>query len=192
MKNLIIALILFATAGFLAFKLFQKTSLMDAPEPEPAPQPLSFPAEMELVRLDGSRVMVRLLGRDATLIEFERLADQMRFHFEIAGLDAATQEQVLRYPVTGITPIEEPEPEPVVDAESLHVEQLRAAIAKIDSKLKSLQVQYAASSSSADRRRIQLEAEKLNAERLTLAADIAERTGVELERRKPAELRNRF
>lgn len=193
MNKAIIALIVIVVAGLLgkAFWDHRKTDAEEATALAQTEAPI-LPDDVEIVRKDGSRLMVRLIGRDDSQIEFERLTDQMRFTFDIAELDTATQLLVRSYPANGITPPEPDEPAMAIDTESLHIAQLQEAIARIDARLKELQIQYAATISSAEKRAIQSEAQKLNAERLTLAADVAKRTGVELERRRPAELRNKF
>ncbi len=193
MSKAIIALIVIVVAVLLgkAFWEHRKQATDEATAPAQV-QMRILPDDIEIVRKDSSRLMVRLIGRDDAQIEFERLTDQMRFTFDIAELDTATQRLVRSYPANGITPPEPVEPAEATDTESLHIKQLEEAIAKIDARLKELQIRYASTISSAEKRAIQNEAQKLNAERLTHAADIAKRTGVELERRRSAELRNKF
>ena len=192
MKNTITALLFFGSAVVLAYFLYERFQAgNDAEAPEDQITALTYPEDVEIVRKDGSRLDIRLTGRNASHIQFERLSDNLSFVFPIVELDTPTQQLILSYPERGFIKPETNEPE-VETLESQYVEQLKNEIDKIDRKLRDLQVSYATTQSQADRRAMDQVAQKLKAERLQLSAEIAKRTGEQLERRKPDELRDKY
>ncbi len=142
-----------------------------------APEVLSYPSEIYIARADGSSLDIRLMGRSATEIEFERLSDGATFTFGIDQLDLDSQTRVREYPVTGLTEIEDAQLAPTT-VEVAYLEQLKEAIAKIDAKIKELELKYSASQSKTERRTLRRQAEDLYVERKELEAKIAEREDV--------------
>ena len=188
-KNLLIALIFFGSAATLVYFLYLRIVDSDLvseakqtdEEATPVEEVFIFPDDVEIVRKDGSRMDVRLIGRNATHIQFERLSDQMGFTFEIRDLDTPTQRRIRKYPEEGFVEPEKPEIKEPETAESLHVAQLREEIAKIDAELRDLEVKFTSASSNAKKRTFANETQKLKATRLKLSAEVAKRTGEKLE-----------
>lgn len=180
-------------AAFLGYALNDWIqSGKDKAEAESTAPTYRFPEDVTIVRKDGTSLGVRLTGRNDTHIQFERLSDQLAFTFEIEELNTATQKLIQNYPKAGYVEPEKVAEKAPATVESYYIEQLKEEIDEIDRKLMAIQVEYASTASEATRRALRRKGEQLNAKRLKLSAEVANRTGTTLERRKPAELRDKF
>jgi len=163
---------------YLGYALYERSQLedddvaeqRDDDVSEQKSRAFSLPDDMTIVRKDGSSLEIRLKSRTVAEIHFERISDGETFQFSIDQLDETTRELVEQYPSTmGSIPSR------ASAVEDNYVQQLRVAIARIDTDLRDMEIEYTASSSKTERRTLRNMAEEMNADRLELEAKIAER-----------------
>jgi hypothetical protein len=176
-KNFLLAIIFLGLASYFGYELYQRAKSADFWNAVDSNEELTHPDEIEIQRNDGEAIKVRLIARNASLIQFERLSDGQVFTFEIDQLDPASQERVLKHPNTGLSDSDELLRRGQLTLEGAYIEQLREAISQIDSKLSEMQLKYNASYSKTERRTLKRAAEDLEVERQELEAKVAERGG---------------
>lgn len=166
---------------YLGYELYERARTDDwfggaEEEPVKVQGSLSYPAVVEITSLQGRDLKVRLTGRNDVQIQFERLSDGETFVYEINDLSPDSRTLVREYDNVGLSGTEALFREGKVTLESVHVEQLREAISRIDQKLEVLESRYSSSQSKTERRTIRREAEELLKEKKAYEVDIEERS----------------
>ena len=134
----------------------------------------SYPERVELKSADGRVMMVTLLGRSTTHIQFKR-EDGQEFVYLMDSLDANAQDLVLQYPNVGIKDAAEHMAKGSMELGDLYVLELEKNVRQIDEEIEDLSRQYAGSASQTARRTIQRTVEGLRAEKVELQRKISER-----------------
>jgi hypothetical protein len=179
MRNLIMSVIFLGIAGYFGSMLYERAILGDGqlePAVAEAGEALSYsyPARVELKSADGRAMMVTLLGRSTTHIQFKR-EDGQEFVYQIDSLDANAQDLVLQYPNVGIKDAAAHMAKGSMEVGDLHVQQLEQNIRQIDDEIEGLSREYEGSVSKTDRRTIQRTVEGLQAEKVELQREISDR-----------------
>ncbi len=173
------SVIFLGIAGYLGSMLYERAILGDGllgPAAAEAGEALSYsyPARVELKSADGRAMMVTLLGRSTTHIQFKR-EDGQEFVYQIDSLDANAQDLVLRYPNVGIKNAAAYMAKGSMGVGDLHVQQLEQNVRQIDDEIDDLSQEYGGSVSKTERRTIQRAVEGLRAEKVELQREISDR-----------------
>lgn len=136
---------------------------------------LSFPDVVDLSRHDGKSLRVKLIGKNSTQVQFERLSDGQIFLFSIEDLSAESRNLLERYRAEGLKNADAHFRKGELSLEDAYIEQLREKIAEINEELNEIQALTFKSVSKTERRTLMRKAEKLKAERHELQRKIDER-----------------
>ena len=133
-----------------------------------------YPAAVNIKNTVGREMMVTLLARSETHIQFAR-PDSEEFVYPISSLDLAAQALISKYPNDGIKNAVAYMEQGSLKLGDLYVQQLEKRIREIDKKAEDLSRGYASSHGNTEKRTIRREVEKLQAERVELQGKIADR-----------------
>ncbi|MGZ0654396.1 hypothetical protein ACWPKS_02210 [Coraliomargarita sp. W4R72] len=180
MKNFLFAIIFLGLTMYLSYELYQRSQKEDADDMQQVERvneaaALTYPSQIQIARADGSSLDISLTARNSVYFQFERLSDGQAFTFAIDQLDQASQERVLQYPDTGLLITNELIQSKQLTTEDLYVEQLRAAISKINMGIQGIELKFNNSQSKTERRTLKNQVEELLKERGELETKIAER-----------------
>ncbi len=134
----------------------------------------SYPAAVNIKNSVGREMMVTLLGRSGTHIQFAR-PDGEEFVYPISSLDLAAQTLISKYPNDGIKNAVAYMDQGSLKLGDLYVQELEKRIREIDKKVEGLSRGYASSNGNTEKRTIRREVEKLQAERVDLQSKISDR-----------------
>lgn len=135
----------------------------------------SYPTNVDIESIDGRQLTIKLIARNGTHIQFDRLTDQQRFVYPIADLVPASRELIEKFPNKGIIDASKHVGEGGLEFADAYIEQLREAIRRIDEKAAALEREYSQTDSKTAKRTIVRKLEELKRERFALTAKIAER-----------------
>ena len=171
MRKLIISIIFLGIVGYLASMLYDRAFLSKAQDDGHV---YSYPAAVKIKNAVGREMMVTLLGRSGTHIQFAR-PDSQEFVYPISSLDLAAQTLISKYPNDGIKNVVINMDQGSLELGDLYVQQLKERIQGIDKEVENLSRGYASSNGNTEKRTIGREVEKLQAERVELQGKIADR-----------------
>ena len=134
----------------------------------------SYPAAVNIKNSVGREMMVTLLGRSGTHVQFAR-QDGEEFVYPISSLDLAAQTLISKYPNDGIKNAVAYMDKGSLKLGDLYVQELEKRIREIDKEVEDLSRGYASSNGNTEKRTIRREVEKLQAERVELQSKIADR-----------------
>ena len=134
----------------------------------------SYPAAVNIKNSVGREMMVTLLARSGTHIQFTR-PDGEEFVYPISSLDLAAQTLISNYPNDGIKNAVAYMDQGSLKLGDLYVQELEKRIREIDKKVEGLSRGYASSNGNTEKRTIRREVEKLQAERVDLQSKISDR-----------------
>ena len=134
----------------------------------------SYPAAVNIKNSVGREMMVTLLGRSGTHVQFAR-QDGEEFVYPISSLDLAAQTLISNYPNDGIKNAVAYMDQGSLKLGDLYVQELEKRIREIDKKVEGLSRGYASSNENTEKRTIRREVEKLQAERVDLQSKISDR-----------------
>ncbi len=134
----------------------------------------SYPAAVNIKNSVGREMMVTLLGRSGTHVQFAR-QDGEEFVYPISSLDLAAQTLISNYPNDGIKNAVAYMDQGSLKLGDLYVQELEKRIREIDKKVEGLSRGYASSNGNTEKRTIRREVEKLQAERVDLQSKISDR-----------------
>ena len=134
----------------------------------------SYPAAVNIKNSVGREMMVTLLARSGTHIQFTR-PDGEEFVYPISSLDLAAQTLISKYPNDGIKNAVAYMDQGSLKLGDLYVQELEKRIREIDKKVEGLSRGYASSNGNTEKRTIRREVEKLQAERVDLQSKISDR-----------------
>ena len=134
----------------------------------------SYPAAVNIKNSVGREMMVTLLARSGTHVQFAR-PDGEEFVYPISSLDLAAQTLISNYPNDGIKNAVAYMDQGSLKLGDLYVQELEKRIREIDKKVEGLSRGYASSNGNTEKRTIRREVEKLQAERVDLQSKISDR-----------------
>ena len=134
----------------------------------------NYPAAVNIKNSVGREMMVTLLGRSGTHVQFAR-QDGEEFVYPISSLDLAAQTLISKYPNDGIKNAVAYMDHGSLKLGDLYVQELEKRIREIDKKVEGLSRGYASSNGNTEKRTIRREVEKLQAERVDLQSKISDR-----------------
>jgi len=134
----------------------------------------NYPAAVNIKNSVGREMMVTLLGRSGTHVQFAR-QDGEEFVYPISSLDLAAQTLISNYPNDGIKNAVAYMDQGSLKLGDLYVQELEKRIREIDKKVEGLSRGYASSNGNTEKRTIRREVEKLQAERVDLQSKISDR-----------------
>jgi len=134
----------------------------------------SYPAAVKIKNAVGREMMVTLLSRSGTHVQFAR-QDGEEFVYPISSLDLAAQTLISKYPNDGIKNAVAHVDQESLKLGDLYVQELEKRIREIDKKVEGLSRGYASSNGNTEKRTIRREVEKLQAERVDLQSKISDR-----------------
>ena len=134
----------------------------------------NYPAAVNIKNSVGREMMVTLLGRSGTHVQFAR-QDGEEFVYPISSLDLAAQTLISNYPNDGIKNAVAYMDQGSLKLGDLYVQELEKRIREIDKKVEGLSRGYASSNGNTEKRTIRREVEKLQAERVDLHSKISDR-----------------
>ena len=134
----------------------------------------SYPAAVNIKNSVGREMMVTLLARSGTHVQFTR-PDGEEFVYPISSLDLAAQTLISNYPNDGIKNAVAYMDQGSLKLGDLYVQELEKRIREIDKKVEGLSRGYASSNGNTEKRTIRREVEKLQAERVDLQSKISDR-----------------
>ena len=134
----------------------------------------SYPAAVNIKNSVGREMMVTLLARSGTHVQFAR-QDGEEFVYPISSLDLAAQTLISNYPNDGIKNAVAYMDQGSLKLGDLYVQELEKRIREIDKKVEGLSRGYASSNGNTEKRTIRREVEKLQAERVDLQSKISDR-----------------
>ena len=180
MRNLLMSIIFIGIAGYIGSILYQRMfidGVFTAPVEEKSTNALfAYPDSIEIERVDGRKIVVTLLGRNASHLQFNR-EDGQEFVYAIESLSGKSQELVRKYPSLGIKNAAKYMAQGMLGLEDLHIQQLEQVIRNIDEKLKRYSAEFEVSVSQVERRTIERKMEGLMQERIEMQRQISERQG---------------
>ena len=153
MRKLIISIIFLGIVGYLASMLYDRAFLSKAQDDGHV---YSYPAAVNIKNAVGREMMVTLLGRSGTHIQFAR-PDSQEFVYPISSLDLAAQTLISKYPNDGIKNVvasEVPEVVPQVRVEDLHISGMNEILVDLHEELRLLGYRGAAAETKAQRRTV--------------------------------------
>lgn len=172
------SIIFIGISGYIGSILYQRMfidGVFTAPVQEQSTNALfTYPDRIEIERVDGRKIEVTLLGRNASHLQFYR-EDGQEFVYAIESLSVESQELVRKYPSLGIKNAAKYMAEGKLGLEDLHIQQLEQVIRNIDEKLKRYSAEFEVSVSQVERRTIERKMEGLMQERIEMQRQISER-----------------
>lgn len=172
------SVIFLGLAGYLGSSLYERAfsneSSVGPVSAEGAESDYTYPASIEIKSADGRMMMVTLLGRSTTHIEFTR-ADGQEFAYPIKSLDADSQALVRRHTNFGIKNTALYMAQGSMEIGDLYVQELEKRVREIEEKMRALSQEYGGSSSKVERRTIRRSVEALQSEKAELQSKISVR-----------------
>ncbi|MEN8662770.1 MAG: hypothetical protein ACN4GF_00915 [Lentimonas sp.] len=182
MKNFIVAVLFLGVAAYFGMLLYDSWSNGDwlkseavVEEAVVAEVVLSYPAVLDIQSSDGREMSIKLIARNGTHIQFDRIVDGERYVYPMDKLVPQSRARVEAYPSLGLIEVGKDALGGDLNLEDTYVQQLRDAIRRIDDKIKSFSVDFEITQSSTDKRTIVRKLQLLESERLELLSKIAER-----------------
>ena len=164
--------------GYLGSMLYDRAFLSKAQdelvEAQAVGHEYAYPSAVNIKNALGREMMVTLLARSGTHIQFAR-QDSQEFVYPISSLDLAAQTLISKYPNDGIKNAAMYMDQGSLELGDLYVQELEKRIRGIDKEVENLSRGYASSNGSTEKRTIGREVEKLQAERVELQGKIADR-----------------
>ena len=175
MRNLFMSVIFLGIVGYLGSILYERALLSeDEVVTEVVEGVYAYPASVVIKNAEGSEMMVTLLGRSGTHIQFSR-EDREEFVYPIDSLDSAAQALVRQYPNGGIKNAAVHMAKGSLEVGDLYVQELEKRIREIDKEVADLSRKYGSSNGNTAKRTIRREVERLQAEKVELQGKISER-----------------
>ena len=153
MRNLIISIIFLGIVGYLGSMLYDQAFLSKA---KAGGLVYGYPGAVNIKNAVGREMMVTLLARSGTHIQFTR-PDGQEFVYPISSLDLAAQTLISKYPNDGIknaVASEVPEVVPQVRVEDLHISGMNEILVDLHEELRLLGYRHAAAETRAQKRTV--------------------------------------
>jgi hypothetical protein len=178
MRNLIISIIFLGIVGYLGSMLYDRAFLSKAQdelvEAQAVGHVYAYPSAVNIKNAAGLEMMVTLLGRSGSHIQFAR-QDSQEFVYPISSLDLAAQTLIGMYPNSGIKNAAMYMDQGSLEIGDLYVQELEKRIRGIDKEVEDLSRGYASSNGNTEKRTIRREVEKLQAEKVKLQGKVTGR-----------------
>ena len=171
MRNLMISIIFLAIVGYFGSMLYDQAFLSKA---QAGGHAYAYPSAVNIKNAVGREMSVTLLGRSGTHIQFTR-PDGQEFVYPINSLDLDAQALVGKYPNDGIKNAVVSMDNGSLELGDLYAQQLEKKIWGIDKEVEDLSRGYAISNGNTEKRTMDREMEKLQAEKMKLQDKIPER-----------------
>ena len=179
MRNFVISIIFLGGVGYFGSILCERMLFSEdgteQVEVEAVGHGYVYPENVVIKSADGREMMVTLLGRSASHIQFIREDDGQEFVYPINSLDLDAQALVSRYPNVGIQNGSEYLEKGSLEVSDLYLQEMEKSLRKIDEKIQDLSRAFAGCSGNTERRTLRREMERLEVEKVKLQRKISGR-----------------